>query len=685
MGVWLIAIAAAAAQGVPPAPPGPDAKSDSEIVVTGERVKRSLKDTPSSVGVFDSRDIDRMAAADRIGQILERVPNVLLVTNRDAPIIRGQAAIGVLQGLPAFLGGARPRTVMQIDGRTVTFNEFVNGTGGIWDVDHIEVFRSPQTTTQGVNSIGGAIFVHTADPTYAFGGRAQLIGGEWNRRQASAAVSGPIVADQLAFRVSGDFYRSHSSTTMEGPVVGIDNLNLDRYWTGRAKLLAEPRAVPGLRILTIYAHTRAQAPQGELARPPLRERHDDDYRFGYFKSDVDSVTSIVTYPLASALEARTTLSWGKSHFRRFAPQGFGQTRIRGRDRSLETVFEWKARGPLSGVAGVNLQNTDLNQFIDLSIANLGTGSFKDRQRSAGAFGELTWRPASRLSLTAGARYQSDGKRRTGVLHMTPDLPLDYDKRTHAILPKVSAAYDFSEDVRVGVLVQRAYNPGGVTLDPAHRAQLEFKPEYLWDYEAFTRAALFGGRLSITGNLFYNAIRDAQRELDFDISSPGGQVGLLQIISEPKARSYGAEVELSARATPRLTLRGAVGLLSTRITKTVASNDPVLGRRFAGAPAFTGTAAADWRPLRDLRVSAQVRHNSGFFGDDAETPNFQVNGWTIVDARVSWDTGRVTLFGYAQNLFDKFHIVGWDGPHDDPNTQGDLTDPREIGLGLEARF
>ena len=141
MGVWLIAIAAAAAQ----APPDDAARSDSAIVVTGERVKRSLKDTPSSVAVFDGRDIDRMAAADRIGQILERVPNVLVVTNRDAPIIRGQAAVGVLQGLPAFLGGARPRTVMQIDGRTATFNEFVNSTTGLWDVDHVEVFRSPQT------------------------------------------------------------------------------------------------------------------------------------------------------------------------------------------------------------------------------------------------------------------------------------------------------------------------------------------------------------------------------------------------------------------------------------------------------------------------------------------------------------------------------------------------------------
>ena len=681
MGVWLIAIAAAAAQ----APPDDAARSDSAIVVTGERVKRSLKDTPSSVAVFDGRDIDRMAAADRIGQILERVPNVLVVTNRDAPIIRGQAAVGVLQGLPAFLGGARPRTVMQIDGRTATFNEFVNSTTGLWDVDHVEVFRSPQTTTQGVNSIGGAIFITTAEPTYAFGGRAQLIGGEWRRRQASAAVSGPIVAEQLAFRVSGDVYRSHTSTTMEGPVAGIDNLNLDRYWTARAKLLAEPRGVPGLRILTTYAHSYAQAPQGELARPPLKQRHDDFYIFGYFKSAVDSVTSQVTYPLGDALESRTTLSWGKSRFRRFAPQGFGQTHIHAHDASAETVLEWKPNGGLTAVGGASFQHVHIDQAIDLSSADLGTGSFKDRQVSFGLFGDLTWHPAERVTLTAGARYQSDGKRRTGLLHSTPDLPLDYDKTNHAFLPKFTASYDFTRTVRAGLLVQRAYNPGGTTLDPEHHAQLDFPPEYLWDYEGFVRADLFGRRGSVTANIFYNDMHNAQRELDFDINSPGGHVGLLRIISEPRGRTYGAEVELSAKVSPRLSLQGSAGVLRTRITKGIAPNDPFLGKEFYGSPHFTAAAGAEWQPVPRLHLSAQAHHTSGFWGDDNNDPLFRTKGWAMVDGRVSWDSRHFTLFGYAQNLFNTFRVLGYSGPDEGPEVEVGLTDPREMGVGLQARF
>ena len=41
-----------------------------------------------------------MAAPDRIQQLLELVPNVLVPTSRDAPTIRGQSSIGVLPGCP---------------------------------------------------------------------------------------------------------------------------------------------------------------------------------------------------------------------------------------------------------------------------------------------------------------------------------------------------------------------------------------------------------------------------------------------------------------------------------------------------------------------------------------------------------------------------------------------------------
>src|SRR5205814_1690204 len=129
-------------------------------------------------------------------------------------------------------------------------------------------------------------------------------------------------------------------------------------------------------------------------------------------------------------------------------------------------------------------------------------------------------------------------------------------------------------------------------------------------------------------------------------------GLLQIISEPRARTYGAEVELSAKASSRLTLSASAGLLFTRITKGVALNDPFLNKEFAGAPHFTGTVAIDWQPVHHLSLSAQAHYNGGYWGDDNNDPLFRTSGWMMVDGRASWEAGRFTLFFYAHNLFDR---------------------------------
>lgn len=66
----------------------------------------------------------------------------------------------------AFFGGTAPRLAFNLDGHYLGYNEIVWGSQALWDVESIEVFRGPQTATQGANSIAGAIIVKTKDPTF---------------------------------------------------------------------------------------------------------------------------------------------------------------------------------------------------------------------------------------------------------------------------------------------------------------------------------------------------------------------------------------------------------------------------------------------------------------------------------------------------------------------------------------
>src|SRR5687767_13669001 len=172
-----------------------DPQPAEEIVVTGERVTRSVRETPSSVAVIGAKEIEQAAGADRIDQILDLIPNVQVSSGGEGPTIRGQDTTGASRDLPAFLGGTRPRTTIIVDGRPVGYQEFIFGAAPLWDVERIEVFRSPQTTTQGQNSIAGAIFVNTKAPSDAPEFRARAIAGSAAARQLSGVVSGPLNED----------------------------------------------------------------------------------------------------------------------------------------------------------------------------------------------------------------------------------------------------------------------------------------------------------------------------------------------------------------------------------------------------------------------------------------------------------------------------------------------------------
>jgi outer membrane receptor protein involved in Fe transport len=284
-----------------------------------------------------------------------------------------------------------------------------------------------------------------------------------------------------------------------------------------------------------------------------------------------------------------------------------------------------------------------------------------------------------MTLIAGVRYERDRQQRHGSAGR---LSLDFDGTFEAWLPKFTAVYELSAGNSVGVLAQRAFNPGGVTIDFFTAEADTFDAETLWDFEAFGRFALLGGAMHVEANLFYNRIRDAQRLLVREIVLPDGTRDFAsEFANAPRARSYGAELQLDWRVVPTLRFAAGLGVLRTKILETNEPEDPLLGKEFAHAPHFTAFAAIDWRPTETLRLSAQLRRNSAYFSEDSNDPELRIGATTLVDARVGWSpTLPVTLFGYARNLFDNFYMTDLFAPN-----FGTVGDAREVGIGLHVTF
>ena len=675
MGLAAAVILSGMAAAPVPAAAQTNAADPGTIIVTGERVKRSLKETSSSVTVMTARDIEA-SGADRVEQVLALVPNVQLGNGSEGPAIRGLDSTGALTGLPAFLGGNRPRTTLIVDGRRQTYHEFVFGSAPVWDLDRVEVFRSPQTTTQGQNSIAGAIFAYTRAPSFEPEYRARLIAGNLRTRQASVVASGPIAGEEVAFRLAGDFRYSRTASLIADRAVGADP-NHDVYGQVRAKLLVKPASLPNSEMTLTYAHLQSQAPQVVPVTPPFRERRDAAGFYGTFRINVDSVTAALRHE-AGQLSSSVTLTAGNSLSKRLAFPGLGQARIRGNDWSAEAVVNWGREGPLRAVGGASLNHLALRQTIDLSLIS-ALGRFRDSQTSMGLFGEINATILAKAVVTAGIRYQQDRQNRNGELTTPASIPLQFDRTFRAWLPKLSLAYDFTPTVRAGVLVQRAYNPGGTTLRFDIARPDNFEDETMWDYELFARARI-GHSITASANLFYYDIRDAQRAKEIDIIGPAGfPVAFADMFNVPKARSCGLEAEVDWRPSKRLTSRFSLGLLDSRIDRSAPDYPEFSGNQFGRSPHLSAAAAVDWDAVPRLRLSVQVRHHTSYFTDDGNRPDTLVPPATIANARAEYRLRRITLFAYAHNVFDKFAFVERDA------TSAVLEDPREVAVGIESRF
>lgn len=270
-----------------------------EIVVTGEKTNRSLQDTPTSVGVVTSRRVEQ-EAIQTLGEIFQRTANLSETYGHTGFTIRGVNNQGVSGGGDAAL------TTIYVDGAPLPPSITFAGPTDAWDMRQIEIFRGPQSTLQGLNALAGAVVMRTIDPTLDWDLRVRAIVADPQETAFAIAGGGPLIKDELAFRLStekrdGDGY-THNETR-NAPEDPIDSL------TVRGRLLWTPKSLPGFEARLGY--TRFESDGGYLfvyTNTDVPDFYDNRRAFSDTPNMSHVETDMATLELSQVLSDTLTLT-----------------------------------------------------------------------------------------------------------------------------------------------------------------------------------------------------------------------------------------------------------------------------------------------------------------------------------------------------------------------------------------
>ncbi|MGH7898175.1 MAG: TonB-dependent receptor [Candidatus Binatia bacterium] len=195
---WLLGMATAdGQQNVPSAdtPDAPPPRVIEEIVVTAQRREQLIEDVPISMSVLDSEFITDQGIGD-VREALLFTPNARVDSAGffAAPRIRG---FTFNNNNKAF----EPPAGLALDG--VPYTRVGYFTSALFDVERVEVLRGPQGITFGKNTTSGLINIISKKPTKEFTGFVDGQLGTLDLRRLEAAISGPVIADVLNFRLAG--------------------------------------------------------------------------------------------------------------------------------------------------------------------------------------------------------------------------------------------------------------------------------------------------------------------------------------------------------------------------------------------------------------------------------------------------------------------------------------------------
>jgi iron complex outermembrane receptor protein len=226
------------------APVVAQSETDEVVIVNARRREEDIQSVPVAVSAIPLEMIEATGSYN-VAQLTQLTPSVQFFSSNPrntAITIRG---LGTSFGLTN--DGLESGVGYYID--QVYYSRPAATTFDLIDIGQVEVLRGPQGTLFGKNTTAGVINVGIQIPTFERETQVEASYGNYSFIQGKASISGPLIDNLLAFRLSA------SGTLREGTVFNVTSgqeINDQNNFAARFQLLYRPSLTFSLRFSGDY-------------------------------------------------------------------------------------------------------------------------------------------------------------------------------------------------------------------------------------------------------------------------------------------------------------------------------------------------------------------------------------------------------------------------------------------------
>jgi vitamin B12 transporter len=579
--------------------PSPAEAEAGRIIVSAARIDIPLDQSPASVSVISSEDIEQKQI-ERVSDALREVPGLSVVQTGTA----GQLTSVFTRGLRS------EHTQVLLDG--IPINQGLAGLFNFADlttdnIDRIEIVRGPQSTLYGPRALAGVIQIFTKQGEGTPGVTFAAEGGSYDTFRESVQSNGKI----------DNFDYSLGASRLD-----TDNARPNNQYRNTAAI-ADAGWSPNdqLRIGSLFTYSLSDTgnPNTIFNPKPIDN----------FLTERWLIGPHVDWKATDWWEHKIIFSY--DHERQLNDpnqDGFvGPTRALFERTTIDYQNDLRPTSWLTLTSGFFYSRVNAGQERPFALQIFGPQPtfVSDHTQETAGFLQATLTPVKNLIFVAGGRFDH------------------FNQFGDVWTYRFAGSYKIDKtDTTLHSSVATGFSPPS-SQDKIFGMNFGLQPEKDLGWDAGIEQRLWENRVTIGTTYFHN-----------DLSNLIGFNGLFETLNLGAARTQGIETELRAQPIVDLILSASYTYLDAEKTSSVDINQPV-GARLPRRPRNEVYVSASYLWCKKLRTTlsakwVNAREELNFGG-----PNFDIEDYNFVNFAAEYEiTKYMSIFGRIDNLTNEHY-------------------------------